>query len=253
MNKKTTFATIALAIAILAAGTTEATAQEMRVADIDGNIYKTVQIGNQIWMAENLKTTRLNNGEEIPVVQHPIEWGNLRSPGLCWYEDDIYIRDSAGYVDSYGFLYNWHAVGTGKLCPEGWHVPSEQDWARLVQSLGGWRVAGLKMKERGTEHWYATTDDVTNESGFTARPGGVRSIPRYERMHLYYFIRYFGAFWSSSITPEGNPVQYGIYSPIVRGERQYGHGTLRRFHVDPSRERGHSVRCIKTDTAGQQK
>jgi uncharacterized protein (TIGR02145 family) len=120
------------------------------VSDIDGNYYKTIQIGSQIWMAENLKTTRYNDGSNIPLVTDNTAWSNLTTPGYCWYNND-----AATYKNVYGALYNWYAVNTGKLCPSGWHVPSEYEWTLLVNYLGGVYAAGGKLKETGTTHWYS--------------------------------------------------------------------------------------------------
>jgi hypothetical protein len=91
------------------------------IADVDGNLYKTIQIGTQIWMAENLKTTRFNDGAPIPYVTDDIEWEKLTTPGYCWYDND-----PSSFKDIYGALYNWYAVNTYKLCPIGWHVPTNE-------------------------------------------------------------------------------------------------------------------------------
>ena len=104
------------------------------VLDIDGNIYHTVIIGNQIWLAENLKTTKYNDGTPVSLVTDNTGWINLSTPGYCWYDNDITNRET------YGALYNWYAVQTGKLCPKGWHVPSDAEWTVLTDFLGGERM-----------------------------------------------------------------------------------------------------------------
>jgi uncharacterized protein (TIGR02145 family) len=151
------------------------------ISDIDGNTYKTINIGNQEWMAENLKTTRLNDGSEIPFITDNIAWHNLKSPAYSWYNNDEAI-----FKNIYGAYYNWYTVNSGKLCPSGWHVPDESDWKALKVFLGmtpeqadsGYftnNKAGIKIKETGTYNWVEESTAATNESGFTALPGGLRS------------------------------------------------------------------------------
>ena len=116
------------------------------VTDIDGNAYHTVAIGTQVWMVENLKTTRYNDGTAIPLVTDSAVWGNLTStPGYCWYNNDMSM-----YKNLYGALYNWYAVSTEKLAPEGWHVPTNSEWGVLINYLGGDTSAGGAMKETGS-------------------------------------------------------------------------------------------------------
>lgn len=146
------------------------------VIDIEGNIYKTIQIGNQNWMAENLRTTKFNDGIDIPTLEdyyfppriNP-SWDLIRSACYCWYNDDI------GYKSTYGALYK-KATPLDKLCPVGWRVPSNADYAILAYFLGGVDIAGNKLKETGTTHWWDPNSGATNESGFTALPGGYRDI-----------------------------------------------------------------------------
>jgi uncharacterized protein (TIGR02145 family) len=137
------------------------------VKDIDGNIYRTVTIGTQVWMAEDLKTTRYNDGTPIPNITDDTEWTNLQTGAYCWPNND----ESNKTI--YGALYNWYATG-GKLCPVGWHISTDKDWETLVDFCGGWEIAGGKLKEAGTAHWDSTNVESTNESGFTALPAGVR-------------------------------------------------------------------------------
>jgi uncharacterized protein (TIGR02145 family) len=140
---------------------------DISLTDIDGNAYQTVVIGAQVWMAENLKTSRLRDGTPIPEVTVSDEWQNLETQGYCWYNND-----SALYALTYGAMYNWFSVNTGTLCPEGWHVPSDAEWTTLSNYLG--EDAGGKIKETGTEHWKSPNTGATNESGFIAVPGGWR-------------------------------------------------------------------------------
>ncbi len=139
------------------------------VSDIEGNNYKTIPIGPLVWMAQNLKTTKFSDGSGIPLVKENFNWSNILTPGYCWFNNN----DSM-YADIYGAYYNWFAVSTGKLCPAGWHVPSDSEWESMVSYLGGDRVAGSKLKEAGANNWVGPNRDATNQSGFTGLPGGMR-------------------------------------------------------------------------------
>jgi len=138
------------------------------ITDIDGNVYRTVRIGNQVWMAENLKTTRFNDGTPIPQVTDDSVWDGLETPGYCWYNNDVSNKVT------YGGMYNWYAVNTGRLAPVGWHVPTKGEWLTLINYLGGEDVAGGKLKEIGTSHWASPNACATDENGFTALPSGYR-------------------------------------------------------------------------------
>jgi len=138
------------------------------LSDIDGNEYATVEIGSQVWMAEPLATSSYSDGTAIPLVTSNTEWSNLTSPGYCFYNND-----EATYGATYGALYNWYAVNAGNLCPDGWHVPTTDDWSILISNIGGADQAG-KLKEAGTVHWNSPNTGATNETGFTALPGGYR-------------------------------------------------------------------------------
>ncbi|HEX2937233.1 MAG TPA: FISUMP domain-containing protein, partial [Bacteroidales bacterium] len=141
------------------------------LADIDGNTYKVITIGTQTWMAENLQTTKFNDGTPISSVTDGKTWAGLSTPAYSWYDNNEQV-----YKKMFGALYNWYAVNTGKLCPAGWHVSTNTEWATLITYLGGSTVAGGKLKEAGTSHWDAPNTNATNESGFTALPGGGRSV-----------------------------------------------------------------------------
>jgi uncharacterized protein (TIGR02145 family) len=140
------------------------------VTDKDGNTYNTVTIGAQVWMVENLKTTKCNDGTAIPLVTDNAEWATLTTAGYAWNNDD-----ETTYKNTYGALYNWYAVDTGKLCPAGWHVATDAEWTTLTTYLGGESVAGGKLKEAGTTHWCDPNIGATNESGFNGLPGGGRT------------------------------------------------------------------------------
>ena len=140
------------------------------LSDIDGNIYKTIQVGSQIWMAENLKTIRFNDASSITNVTSAYNWTRMTTPAYCWYSND-----SASYKPSNGALYNWYAVNTNKLCPNGWHIPTKEEWTALFDNLGGKDLAAGKIQEKGTNHWQSQGSDVSNSSGFTALPCGYRN------------------------------------------------------------------------------
>ena len=143
--------------------------QAQTIIDYDGHVYNTVTIGTQTWMKENLKVTKYNDGIVIPLVTDSSAWSNLSTPGYCWYNNDEAI-----YKNTYGALYNWITVNTGKLCPTGWHVPSDAEWTTLINYLGGDSIAGGKLKETATTHWNYPNAGATNETGFTAIAGGYR-------------------------------------------------------------------------------
>ena len=144
------------------------------VSDIDGNTYKTIQIGTQTWMAENLKTTKYNDGIAIPNIKDDTGWGTLSTGAYC----DYY--NFPAYSAIYGRLYNWFVAASTNLknvCPTGWHVASDTEWTVLIDYLGGESGVEYKLKEAGTAHWPDPNTDATNESGFTALPGGGRYQP----------------------------------------------------------------------------
>ncbi|MCX6833907.1 MAG: thrombospondin type 3 repeat-containing protein [candidate division Zixibacteria bacterium] len=140
------------------------------VTDIDGNVYQTVTIGTQEWMAENLKVTHYRNGEDIPNVTDDATWAGLTTGAYCEYNNDV------NNVGTYGRLYNWYSVSDSRnVAPAGWHVPTDAEWQTLVDYLGGDIIAGGKMKEEGTTHWISPNTGATNESGLSALPGGYRT------------------------------------------------------------------------------
>lgn len=213
------------------------------VSDIDGNVYKTIQIGTQTWMAENLKTSKFNDNTTIPFVADPRTWRYLSSPALCWWE-----LDEDTYKDIYGALYNWHAVNTGKLCPQGWHVPTEPEWSVLIDHLGGMSVAGGKLKEEGTLHWIEPNTGATNLSGFTALPGGMRTPSGYDGR----FWDTWGGkstkayFWTSTSQPSQDEFAWGkglsTYDDEVHWWSSF---STYDGYLGSAKYKGLSVRCIK--------
>lgn len=143
-------------------------AQNASVESTDTNTY--VVIGTQTWMKYNLKVTKYNDGTGIPKVTDNAAWSALTTPAYCWYNND-----SATYAVTYGALYNWYAVNTGKLCPTGWHEPSKTEWETLINYVDGWEVAGGKLKEVGTTHWISPNTDATDIVGFRWLPNGFRN------------------------------------------------------------------------------
>ena len=197
------------------------TVNPLTATDIDGNIYHTVTIGTQVWMVENLKTTRYNNGTVIPLVKDSAAWAALTIPGYCWY------NDSATYGNTYGALYNFYAVNTGKLAPTGWHVPTDSEWSVLTTYLGGDSVAGGPLKEAGTVHWASPNTGATNSTGFTALPGGYRMNDG-----AFVYIGLNGYWWSSTYDGPG---------ALFYREMSYDTTGVHRSFADVS----FSVRCIK--------
>ncbi len=192
--------------------------------DIDLNIYKTIKIGENTWMAENLRSTKLNDGTHIELITNDNEWSNIDNSAYCWYQND-----QGSYRNTYGALYNWYTIATKKLCPKGWHVPTEAEWVTLTIDVGEW-VAGDKLKETGTQHWLTTTLSVTNEYGFTALPGGMRN---YENGN-FKDLREIGYFWTST--------EDAAINALVR-PLSYDHPDS--YTLSALKKNGFSVRCIK--------
>jgi uncharacterized protein (TIGR02145 family) len=140
------------------------------VKDSDGNVYASTTIGKQVWLVENLKTTKYNDGTPIPLVTDDKKWQELSTPAYCWLNNDIKNKDI------YGALYNWYTVKTKKLCPKGWHVPTNDEWIELTIFLGDKETAGARLKEAGTTHWKNPLKQGTNDFDFTALPGGLRLV-----------------------------------------------------------------------------
>jgi len=197
------------------------------MTDQDGNVYKTVAIGTQTWMAENLRTTKYNDGTAIPNVTSASEWEGLTTGAYCNYNNTT----SNDTIATYGRLYNWYAVNTGKLCPTGWHVPTDAEWSTLTNYLGGEDAAGGKLKETGTTHWLSPNTGATNETGFTALPGGI-----HDRLGSFYHVGYYGYWWSAT--------ENGVASAWVR-DMEYNNSirSIRRGYN--YKEVGYSVRCVR--------
>jgi uncharacterized protein (TIGR02145 family) len=164
--------------------------QAQTVIDYDGNVYDTVTIGANVWLKQNLKVTHYNNGDPIPNVTDDAIWANLTTGARCYYDND-----SSAYDSVYGVLYNWYAISeVKKICPEGWHVSTNDEWQTTETYLGGSTIAGGKMKETGTVHWKSPNTGATNSSGFTGLPGGARDPIN----NAFRFITENGLWWTAS-------------------------------------------------------
>jgi len=139
-------------------------------------------------MKENLNTTKYNDGTDIPVVKADTSWAKLTTPGYSWYN-----QDSIAYCNTYGAVYNWYVVNTNKLCPSGWHVPTNEEFTELVNYLGTASVAGGKLKESGFSHWNSPNTGANNEVGFNAFAGGKRLDDG-----TYDFLKVEGSWWSAT-------------------------------------------------------
>jgi len=194
------------------------------ITDIDGNVYETVLIGEQLWMAENLKVTHYNDGDEIPTGYTDEDWFGVETGAFTIFNDDSLN------VEIYGNLYNWYAVDDGRgVCPEGWHMPSDEEYTVLKDYLDGENVAGGKMKEAGLEHWNSPNTGATNESGFTGLPAGYR----YSSSGFYYSMGSNGSFWSSS---DG--------SSNDAWHRELGYGSSNVSRYVNSKRISFSIRCL---------
>ena len=203
------------------------------VTDIEGNLYKTVMIGTQVWMAENLKTTRFNDNSPIPNVEESADWIIQSEPAYCW------LRNQIAYKDVYGALYNWYAAATGTLCPTGWHVPSDNEFKTMEKFLGiseaqlnlydEWRGTDQGIQLKSTTGW-AAGENGTNSSGFSALPGGYR----FGKDGAFNGINMNTYWWSS--TPSSDI--YGWYRFLTGTNDNV-------FRYYTSQQGGKYIRCVK--------
>jgi uncharacterized protein (TIGR02145 family) len=192
--------------------------------DADGNNYSIVQIGSQIWMAENLKTTKYRNGDPIPNVTDNVARGGLTTGAYCNWGNDL------SNANTYGRLYNWYAVSDNRnLAPTSWHVPTDSEWTTLTDFLGGAEVAGGKLKETGASHWHSPNTGATNETGFSAVPGGSSIFSG-----TFVSIGSEGARWSST---------EGTTSGALDRTMDDNHSSMVRS--GDSKRCGFSIRCLK--------
>lgn len=227
----------------------EGTLQAGVISDVEGNYYHTALIAHQVWMTENLRTTHFNNGTPIPYVPDNTEWASLKtflpgpdeqyytSPAYCWYNND------PSYDNDYGKLYNWGTINVGRLCPTGWHMPSnleywhlfrDNDYAIPIEELH--YKMGEELMETGTTHWSESAGLIgTNETGFTALPGGFRS-----ETGEFSNIGYECFFWTSD---DNRP--YEAYGWQRRIPYLNPRAFLMPIHFLFPQEYGLSVRCVK--------
>jgi uncharacterized protein (TIGR02145 family) len=212
--------------------------QAQTIKDIDGNAYNTVTIGKQVWLVENLKTTRFNDGTEIPLGSDDVILQQF-APSYCWFNND-----EAANKNRYGALYNWYSVASGKLCPAGWHVPTDVEWkalheylitngygyegsgndvAKSIAARSGWKISSAAGTVGNDQN------KSNNKTGFSALPGGVR-----------YFngkidtIGKFGFWWSSTEYYTTNAWSNGL---------TFNSGSSYRFSF--GKRNCLSVRCIR--------
>jgi uncharacterized protein (TIGR02145 family) len=197
------------------------------VTDVDGNIYETADIGTQVWMAENLKTTKYQNGDLIGTTTPiTLDISDQITPKYHW---DNYDGTESN-VQTYGKLYTWYAVTDNRgVCPDGWHIPTEVDLEELTTFLGGINEAGSKLKESGISHWISPRILATNESGFSALPGSDRDI------HGNFQLNGFSSkFWTSQELDETKSIFWslsGNNNAVANANTDKGNGL--------------SVRCVK--------
>lgn len=208
------------------------------ITDIDGNVYRTVLIGNQCWLVENLRTTKYKDGEQIPITTDNIEWKNATSAAMCYYNND-----SENSVN-YGILYNFYAVETGKLCPEGWHVATDNEWKELegfvdteygignnIWDTEGWRGSDVGVKLKSANGWLGGSEqNGTDDYGFLGLPAGLREGNNGE----FQRVEEWGLWWSAKNTDETN-----VYRRYLGNHEN----NIARFPSNMAN--GHSVRCIK--------
>lgn len=207
------------------------------VTDIDGNVYKTITIGTQTWMAENVKTTHYNNTYFISIPYMNPYSSLPRVTGVYWW-----YNNNIANKDTYGALYNWDAVSTGNLCPTGWHVPTYYEWTTLMNNLGGWGVVDGKLKEAGISHWKSPNVDASNSSGFTAVPAGKRDYSGW-----FGNIGYSTYFWTTTVIGASGVIEVDsrVYRFELRNNNDFGSTTTFRNWFDDQLTYGYSVRCIK--------
>ncbi len=206
------------------------------ITDVDGNTYKTIKIGDQLWMAENLKTTKFNDGTKIPLVTDNAAWDKLKKPGFCWY------NNKADNKDTYGGIYNWYVVKTAKVCPSGWHVPTDDEWKKLEMAVGMSKATTDSTGKRGSnegsklagnaELWTdgtLTSNPSFGSSGFHLVAGGFRG-----GNGRFYEIDRIGNWWTTTEYNNDNSWYRGIYF--------YGK-VITRYGLD--KRSGISIRCVK--------
>jgi uncharacterized protein (TIGR02145 family) len=209
------------------------------IRDLDENKYYIVNIGNQVWMAENLRTTKFNDGMIIPNITDDFNWETISTPAYCWY------NNNPGFKTSYGALYNWYTIDTASnghrnVCPSGWHIPSDAEWITLITNLGGDAGAGIKLKEAGDFYWFHTNNMGDNSSDFSALAGGQRweqPVSHFDGTSSSFdYIRDIAAWWSN--TSSINNLWVEVWLEVTSDKSSAD-------QYPSSKHGGHSIRCIK--------
>ena len=207
------------------------------ITDIDGNTYNTVLIDTQCWMRENLKVTQYPNGDAIPYITDNTAWSILVSNNFddayCYYDNNTSSEYGALYTYAAAIADNWarDIADDQGICPDGWHLPTDGEWTVLTDFLGGEDIAGGKMKEKGTSHWTSPNIGATNESNFTALPGGHRYLDE----GLFFAAGDGGYWWSATEGTTSNIVSiWCMFASHVYVNNSDNHKSI-----------GFSVRCIR--------
>ena len=201
---------------------------DQTVKDCDGNVYHTVTIGTQVWMLENLKTTKYRDCTPITNVKADEAWVALTTGAYCDYKN--VEKNSA----TYGRLYNWYAIDDKRgIAPAGWHVPTNDEFKILCSFLGGEDVAGGKLKEAGFAHWPTPNKDASNSSGFTALPGGDRG----SESGSFYALGQYGYLWTATKAGRDNLNAFFRCFLLYSGAFEDGRNETKCS--------GNSIRCIK--------
>ncbi len=196
------------------------------VTDIDENVYQTANIGTQTWMTENLRTTSFRNGESITSFSDAAKWSSAVISVYCNYDNDLQN------ASKYGMLYNWAAVNDNRnIAPIGWHIATDADWDILVAYLGSEYSAGSKLKDSGSTSWDATNTSATNQSGFTALPGGARDDAG------VFALKGKNGFWWTATDNSNNTT-----SAFIRKMNAEDNTVQREYK---NKKYGFSVRCVK--------
>jgi Fibrobacter succinogenes major domain (Fib_succ_major). len=195
--------------------------QESPLKDIEGNEYKSVRVGEQVWMQENLRTTKFQDGTSLTTLNLQSEWNEKNAPGYYVNVDNV----------SFGYIYNGYAISANKnICPAGWHIPTQAEWETLINYLGGYSVAGDLMKGSATMYWGKSGNDVYNLSGFTALPNGYVGSDGTSHDKLQD-----ASFFVSTFDAQGNPSFSTIESDL----------SSIQLSQTSSKVSGVSIRCIK--------